>query len=82
MKFQVKKRAGAVDTYFWGDGKGPKLVEGDRRKKRGWHIVTTVSPELLTLSCPGSSPRGPSKKPGVPALDCPADSSRAGAGGI
>ena len=53
MKFQVKKRAGAVDTYVLGDGKGPKLVEEDRRKKRGWHIVTTVSPELLTLSCPG-----------------------------
>ena len=81
MKVQVKKRAGVMDTCSVGDGKGPKLVDGERRKKRGWHIVTAVSPDLLTLSCPGV-PRGPSKKPSVPALDSPADSSRVGAGSI
>ena len=49
----MKRRAGAMDTYSVGDGKGPKLVDGERRKKRGWHIVTAVSPDLLTLSCSG-----------------------------
>lgn len=53
MKVQVKKRAGAMDMYSVEDGKGPKLVDGERRKKRGWHTVTAVSPDLLSLSCPG-----------------------------